>query len=158
TLGRLVDTRQFANIIVNTSSDGRVTRLGDVSRIELAAQDYSTNGYLDRLNAVPLGIFQQPGTNALATAARLKAAMAELSKSFPVGMRYTIIYNPTDFIAQSVQEVYNTIFEAVGLVVIVVILFLQTWRASIIPIVAIPVSLIGTFAVLAAMGYSLNNL
>ncbi len=158
TLGRLVDLRQFANIIVNTSADGRVTRLGDVARIELAAQDYSTNGYLDRLNAVPLGIFQQPGTNALETAKGLKATMAELAKSFPAGMKYDIIYNPTDFIAQSVDEVYTTIYEAVGLVVIVVILFLQTWRASIIPIVAIPVSLIGTFAVLAAIGYSLNNL
>ncbi len=158
TLGRLVDPRQFANIIVNTSPDGRVTRLGDVARIELAAQDYSTNGYLDRHNAVPLGIFQQPGSNALETAGRLKAAMAELAKSFPSGMKYDIVYNPTDFIAQSVDEVYNTIFEAVGLVVIVVILFLQTWRASIIPIAAIPVSIIGTFAVLAALGYSLNNL
>ena len=158
TLGRLIEPRQFANIVINTDSNGRVTRLGDVARVELAAQDYGVNGYLDSGTAVPLGIFQQPGTNALDTAHRLEATMVELAKSFPKGMEYRIIYNPTEFIAESVNEVIKTIYEAAGLVVIVVLLFLQTWRASIIPIIAIPVSLIGTFAFLEALGFSLNNL
>src|SRR5215469_11130675 len=114
--------------------------------------------YLDSREAVPLLIFQQPGTNALATAERIKTAMKELAKSFPSGLQYDIVYDTTLFISQSVNEVYKTIIEAVILVVIVVILFLQTWRASLIPIVAIPVSLIGTFAVLSAVGFSLNNL
>jgi hydrophobe/amphiphile efflux-1 (HAE1) family protein len=158
TLGRLSDPRQFANIIVRTDPDGLVTRIRDVARVELGAKDYNSNAYLDDREAVPMLIFQQPGSNALATAARLKAAMAELSKQFPAGLKYDIVYNPTEFIAESVNDVYKTMFEAVVLVVIVVILFLQTWRASLIPIIAIPVSLIGTFAVLAAAGFSLNNL
>src|SRR4051795_13427091 len=158
TLGRLVDARQFANILIRTDPDGRVTRIRDVARVELGAQDYTTSGYLDRRPAVPLLIFQRPGSNALATAERVRQTIAQLAAGFPPGMQYDIVYNPTEFIAQSVAEVIKTIYEAVGLVVIVVILFLQTWRASLIPIVAIPVSLIGTFAVLAAFGYSLNNL
>ena len=158
TQGRLIDPRQFGNIVVRTDPDGRVTRVRDIGRVELAAQDYGTNGYLDERPAVPLLIFQRPGSNALATAERIMATMKELSASFPTGLQYDIVYNPTEFIAESVNEVIKTIFEAVALVVIVVILFLQTWRASIVPIVAIPVSLIGTFAVLAAMGYSLNTL
>jgi len=157
TLGRLTEVRQFEDIVVK-SEGGRVTRLGDIARIELAARDYSTNGYLDERVAIPMGIFQRPGSNALATAAALKKTMAELAKTFPPGIQYDIIYNPTEFIAESVSEVIRTIFEATLLVIVVVILFLQTWRASIIPIVAIPVSLIGTFAVLAAFGFSLNNL
>src|ERR1700720_4467835 len=158
TLGRLTDPRQFGNIIVRNDPNGRVTRVHDVARVELGAQDYGANGYLDEREAVPLLIFQRPGSNALATAARLKATMRELARSFPSGLQYDIVYNPTEFIAESVYEVQKTILEAVILVVLVVILFLQTWRASIIPIVAIPVSLIGTFAVLAAFGFSLNNL
>jgi HAE1 family hydrophobic/amphiphilic exporter-1 len=158
TLGRLTDPRQFGNIIVRNDPNGRVTRIRDVARVELGAQDYSANGYLDEREAVPLLIFQRPGSNALATADRIQAAMRELAHGFPRGLQYDIVYNPTEFIAESVHEVEKTIFEAVILVVIVVILFLQTWRASIIPIVAIPVSLIGTFAVLAAFGFSLNNL
>ena len=157
TLGRLSDPREFANIIVK-NENGRVTRIRDIGRVELGAQDYSANGYLDERQAVPIGIFQRPGSNALDTAERVLATMAELSKSFPQGLRYDIVYNPTEFIAESVHEVIRTIFEAVALVVVVIILFLQTWRASIIPIVAIPVSLIGTFAVLTAVGFSLNNL
>ena len=157
TLGRLTEVRQFEDIVVK--SDGsRVTRLGDIARVELAARDYTTNGYLDERIAVPMGIFQRPGSNALATATALQKTMAELSKTFPQGVKYDIVYNPTEFISQSVSEVITTIFEAVFLVIVVVILFLQTWRASIVPIVAIPVSLIGTFAVLAAFGFSLNNL
>jgi hydrophobe/amphiphile efflux-1 (HAE1) family protein len=158
TLGRLTDPRQFGNIIVRNDPNGRVTRIRDVARVELGAQDYSANGYLDQREAVPLLVFQRPGSNALATADRIKATMQQLARSFPSGLQYDIVYNPTEFIAESVHEVQKTIFEAVILVVIVVILFLQTWRASIIPIVAIPVSLIGTFAVLAAFGFSLNNL
>jgi len=158
TLGRLVDVRQFSNVVVKTDPDGRVTRVRDIARVELGAQDYNANGYLNERQAVPLLIFQRPGSNALDTADNIKAKMAELSRSFPQGLRYDIVYNPTEFIAESVEEVKWTIGEAVVLVILVVILFLQTWRASIIPIVAIPVSLIGTFAVLAALGFSINNL
>src|SRR6266568_3287251 len=158
TLGRLTDPRQFGNIIVRNDPNGRVTRIRDVARVELGAQDYSANGYLDERGAVPLLIFQRPGSNALATADLLIAKMHELSGSFPEGLRHDIVYNPTQFIAESVREVLKTMLVAIVLVVIVVVLFLQTWRASVIPIVAIPVSLIGTFTVLAAFGFSLNNL
>ncbi len=158
TLGRLTDVREFENIIVKTDPDGRITRVRDVARIELGAQDYLRNAYLDDRTATALGIFQLPGSNALATADEVIRTMQELKRDFPKGLDYEIIYNPTQFIQQSVDEVVKTIFEAVALVVIVVILFLQTWRAAVIPIVAIPVSLIGTFAVMAALGFSLNNL
>jgi HAE1 family hydrophobic/amphiphilic exporter-1 len=157
-LGRLTDARQFANIIVRTDPDGRVTHIRDIGTVELGAQDYNANGYLDERSAVPLLIFQRPGSNALATAEEILTTMKDLSKDFPNGLKYDVVYNPTDFIAQSVEAVKQTILEAVALVVLVVILFLQTWRASVIPVVAIPVSLIGTFAVLAAAGFSLNNL
>ncbi|HEX6113547.1 MAG TPA: efflux RND transporter permease subunit, partial [Geminicoccaceae bacterium] len=158
TLGRLREAKEFENVVVKTEADGRVTRIRDIARVELGAQDYNANGYLDDRQAVPLLVFQRPGSNALATAEQVLATMAELAQSFPPGLRYDVVYNPTDFIAQSVEAVFDTIYEAVLLVVIVVVLFLQTWRASLIPIVAIPVSLIGTFAVMAALGYSLNNL
>ncbi|MGO1080652.1 efflux RND transporter permease subunit [Inquilinus sp. CA228] len=158
TLGRLSDPRQFGNIVIKTDTDGRVTRVRDIATVELAAQDYTANGYLDERPAVPLLVFQRPGSNALETAERLISTMQELSRSFPPGLQYNIIYNPTEFIAESVHEVEKTIWEAIALVVIVVILFLQTWRAAIIPVVAIPISLIGTFIVMAALGYSLNNL
>jgi HAE1 family hydrophobic/amphiphilic exporter-1 len=126
--------------------------------VELGAADYNRSGYLDERVAIPLGIFQRPGSNALETATQVQNAMERLSKSFPHGLRYDIVYNPTQFISQSVEAVIHTMLEAVVLVVVVIVLFLQTWRASIIPIVAIPVSLIGTFAMLAALGFSLNNL
>ncbi len=158
TQGRLTDTDQFGNIIVKSDADGRVVRVRDVGRVELGAADYSRNGYLDENVALPLGIFQRPGSNALATAAQVEATMKKLSESFPLGLRYDIVYNPTVFISQSISAVIHTMFEAVVLVVVVIILFLQTWRAAIIPIVAIPVSLIGTFAMLEALGFSLNNL
>jgi hydrophobe/amphiphile efflux-1 (HAE1) family protein len=157
TLGRLADPNEFGNIVVKQSEDA-VVRLKDVGRIELAGLDYGVNSYLDRDPAVGLGVFQLPGSNAIETAENIKKTMEELSKSFPPGLKYTIIYNPTEFIQQSVDAVVHTIFEAVILVVLVVILFLQTWRAAIIPIVAIPVSLIGTFFFMAAFGFSLNNL
>ena len=158
TLGRLTAPDQFANVIVKSDTNGHVTRVRDIGRVELGAADYGSNGYLDQRDAVPLLVFQQPGSNALATAAGVRAEMATLQKSFPPGVAYTIIYDPTSFIAKAVHQVLKTIIEAVLLVVLVVIVFLQTWRASIIPIVAIPISLIGTFVVLAALGFSLNNL
>jgi hydrophobe/amphiphile efflux-1 (HAE1) family protein len=157
TLGRLADPTEFANIVVKQNSTS-VVRLKDVGRIELAAVDYTTNSYRDLDPAVALVIYQLPGSNALATADKIKSTMEELSKTFPDGLKYTIIYNPTEFIQQSIDAVVETIGEAIILVVLVVILFLQTWRAAVIPIVAIPVSLIGTFFFMAAFGFSLNNL
>ena len=157
TLGRLTDPAEFGNIVVKQSTENTV-RLRDVARVELAALDYSVNSYLDKDPAVGLGIFQLPGSNAIATAAAIKKTMDDLSKNFPDGVKYTIVYNPTDFIQQSVDAVVRTIFEAVALVVLVVVVFLQTWRAAIIPIVAIPVSLIGTFFFMSLFGFSFNNL
>ncbi|MEA2875857.1 MAG: hypothetical protein QOF14_1053 [Hyphomicrobiales bacterium] len=157
TLGRLIDPKEFAEIVVKQTPIA-VVRLKDVGRVELAAVDYSTNSYLDGNPAVALAIFQLPGSNALATADKVKSTMEELSKNFPAGLKYTIAYNPTEFIQQSISAVVETIIEAVVLVVLVVVLFLQTWRAAIIPIVAIPVSLVGTFFVMALFGFSLNNL
>jgi multidrug efflux pump len=158
TLGRLTDPAQFGDIIVKSDGAGHVTRVRDIGRVELGAQDYGANGYLDTRNAVPLLVYQQPGSNALATADKVRSTIQELSQQFPQGLKYDIVYDPTRFIAESVREVVKTILAAVALVVVVVIVFLQTWRASIIPIVAIPISLVGTFAVLAALGFSLNNL
>ena len=157
TLGRLADPAEFGNIVVK-QSDSAVVRVKDVAKVDLAALDYTTNSYLDRDPAIGIGIFQLPGSNALAAAKAVQATMDQLAKSFPPGLKYTIIYNPTEFIQQSVNAVTETIGEAVILVVLVVILFLQTWRAAIIPLVAIPVSLIGTFFVMAMFGFSLNNL
>ncbi|HSK41915.1 MAG TPA: multidrug efflux RND transporter permease subunit [Arenibaculum sp.] len=158
TQGRLVDPGEFGDVIVKADADGRTTRLRDIARIELAAQDYTVNGYLNEREAVPIVVFQRPGSNALDTAERIVTTLERLSRSFPSGMRYDVVYNPTEFIAQSVDSVIVTIYEAVALVVLVVLLFLQTWRASIVPIIAIPISLVGTFAVLSALGFSLNVL
>jgi len=158
TLGRLKSPEQFSDIIVATDPDGRVTRVRDIARVELGADTYTTNAYLDGKVATAIGIFQRPGSNALATAAGVIKTMDELAKSFPTGLAYRVAYNTTEFVQQSVNEVIRTLFEAVVLVVLVIILFLQTWRAAIIPVVAIPVSLIGTFFVLGAFGFSLNNL
>ncbi len=158
TQGRFDDPRQFKGIIVRSTPDGRLVRVQDVARVELGAQDYFTNSYLNGKPAVALAIFQRPGTNALDAASQIINTMNGLKQNFPPGLDYTIVYNPTDFIRESVREVYKTLFEAVGLVVLVVIIFLQSWRTAIIPIVAIPVSLIGTFAALSVLGFSLNNL
>jgi HAE1 family hydrophobic/amphiphilic exporter-1 len=158
TLGRLSSPEQFSDIVVATDADGRVTRVRDIARVELGAQTYTTNAYLDNQVATAIGIFQRPGSNALATAATVLGTMDELAKNFPQGMSYRVVYNTTEFIQQSVDEVVKTLLEAVVLVVIVILLFLQSWRAAIIPIVAIPVSLIGTFFVMTAFGFSLNNL
>ncbi|MBS0252912.1 MAG: multidrug efflux RND transporter permease subunit [Proteobacteria bacterium] len=157
TLGRLADPKEFGNIVVKQTSNS-VVRVKDVARVELAGLDYGINSYLDKQAAVGLGIFQLPGSNAIDTAKKIKNEMEEVSKSFPPGLKYTIVYNPTDFVQQSVDAVVHTILEAIVLVVIVVILFLQSWRAAIIPIVAIPVSLIGTFFLMGLFGFSLNNL
>ena len=157
TLGRLADPEEFANIIVKQSGPA-VVRMKDVARIELAALDYASNSYLDRNPAVALAIFQRPGSNALSTAQGVIDLMDVLSKRFPAGVKHDIIYNPTQFIRQSVNAVNETIFEATLLVVLVVILFLQTWRAALIPLVAIPVSLIGTFFFMSLFGFSLNSL
>ena len=158
TQGKLVSTEQFENVIIKSSEDGRIVRLKDVGRVELGAQNYATKGYLGKDPAIAMPIFQQPGGNALETASQIQEKMKELSKNFPKDLEYKIAYNPTEFIQKSVDEVYHTIFEAIILVVLVILLFLQSWRAAIIPILAIPVSLIGTFAVMQAIGFSLNNL
>ena len=158
TQGRFSDARQFRYVIVKATGNGRLVQLQDVARIELGAQDYVTNSYLNGSPAVALGVFARPGTNALDAAADIQKTMQSLAQDFPQGLEYRIIYNPTEFIAESIHEVYKTIFEAAILVAIVVLVFLQSWRTAIIPIVAIPVSLIGTFAFLLAFGFSLNML
>ena len=159
TRGRLTAPEEFSNIVVKSDSDGAaLVRVKDVARVELGAQDYSTNAYLDNQPAAAMGVFQRPGSNALTTAENVLATLETLSERFPPGLEYRVVYNPTEFIAESVKEVYKTIFEATLLVVAVVFIFLQSLRASIIPIIAIPVSLIGTFVVMGAFGFSLNNL
>src|SRR5690348_1695826 len=158
TLGRLTTPEEFGSIVLRAEPDGSITRLRDVARIELGAQDYTLNALLDSKTDTALGIFQRPGSNALATADGIKAAMEELKKNFPPGLDYEVVYNPTEFIQASVNAVIHTLFEALVLVVIVVILFLQTWRAALIPLLAIPVSLIGSFAVMSAVGISFNTL
>ena len=156
--GRFIDPEQFGDIIVKRTPTGRITRLRDVARVELGAQDYSTIGYLDGKTALPIPVFQRPGSNALETARSIENLLKEIERDLPSGVAATIAFNPTQFIEQSVHEVYVTIFEAMLLVVVVVLLFLQSWRAAVIPIVAIPISLVGTFAVMAAFDFSINNL
>ncbi len=158
TLGRLIDPRQFEDIVIRSDADGRVTRLSDIGRVELGAQDYSSNGFIDKTPTIPIIIFQRPGSNALEIDATVKAAIADMAKDFPKGLEYRIYDTPTSFISESINAVYITIGEAIILVVLVIIVFLQSWRAAIIPVIAIPVSLIGAFAVMAAFGFSLNNL
>jgi multidrug efflux pump len=156
--GRLTTPGEFERIIVKRGERGQLVRLGDVSRVELAAQDYFIDSFLNNEPSTGIAVFQLPGANALSTAAAIKAEMALLAKSFPPGMAYRIAYDPTTFISQSIDAVFETLFEAVVLVVVVVLVFLQTWRATIIPLLAVPVSLIGTFAAMSALGFSLNNL
>ena len=158
TQGRFKTADEFADLIVRTDASGAITRVRDVARVELGAEDYGVNAYLSGQDSIIMGITQRPGTNALAAAEGVKAQLAEASKSFPKGLEYRIIWNPTEFISESMDAVVKTLFEAVLLVVLVILVFLQSWRAAVIPIVAIPVSLIGTFAVLAGLGYSLNTL
>jgi hydrophobe/amphiphile efflux-1 (HAE1) family protein len=165
--GRLVTPDEFADVVIKRDDQGRITRVSDVARVTLGAADYTTNAYLGLKNgngkadvfpAAAIGVLQLPGTNALAAADAVEKQMATAAKAFPPGLGYKIIYNPTDYIKASIAEVQRTLFEALVLVVIVVIVFLQNWRAAIIPILAIPVSLVGTFAVMLAAGFTLNNL
>ncbi len=158
TKGRLQEIEEFENIIVKSGKEGRIVRVKDIGRVELGAASYTTRGYLGNKKAVAIPVFQRPGTNAIETADEIKATIKDLSKDFPPGLDYDIAYNPTDYIQESIDGVTDTIFEAVILVVLVILIFLQTWRATIIPILAIPVSLIGTFAVMQALGFTLNNL
>jgi len=158
TMGRLVEPKQFENMVIKTGVDGKVTLLKDVARVELGALDSTMDSMLDGEPAVAMVIFELPGSNSLTTSAQVTAAMEKLKKRFPEDVDYRIIYDTTTFVWESIEAVVRTLFEAIGLVVLVVIVFLQTWRAAIIPLIAVPVSLIGTFAVMAAMGFSLNNL
>jgi hydrophobe/amphiphile efflux-1 (HAE1) family protein len=156
--GRLTDEQQFRDIIIKTGDDGQVVRLGDVARIELGAQAYGVRSLLDNKPSLAIPVFQSPGANALELSKSVRQTMEELKKNFPEGMDYGILYDPTQFVRQSIEAVVHTLLEAVALVVLVVILFLQTWRASLIPLIAVPVSAIGTFAVLLAFGFSINTL
>ena len=158
TKGRLVSAEEFGNIILNTDSNGAILRLKDVARIELGAQDYSVNSRFNGEPAVAFAIYLQPGANALETAELVKTKMAELSKSFPEGITYDIPYDTTLFVNESIKEVIHTFFEAVLLVILVVYLFLQNFRATLIPIIAVPVSIIGAFAGMYVLGFSINLL
>jgi hydrophobe/amphiphile efflux-1 (HAE1) family protein/NodT family efflux transporter outer membrane factor (OMF) lipoprotein len=156
--GRLFSDEEFGRIIVKTGPSGEKIVLKDVARIELAAGDYSLRALLNNKRAVAIPIFQLPGANAIQLSKDVRHAMADLKKNFPEGLDYSVVYDPTVFVSHSIEAVVHTLIEAVVLVVIVVIVFLQTWRASIIPLAAVPVSLIGTFAVMLALGFSINNL
>ena len=158
TLGRLTEESQFADIIIKTGENGQVTRLKDVARIELGSKDYASELFLDGEHSVGLALFQLPGSNAIDTKEAVVAAMEQLKQRFPEGLDYVLSYDTVVFIQQSIEKVVKTLFEAILLVVIVVLVFLQTWRATLIPMLAVPVSLIGTFAVMAAFGLSLNTL
>lgn len=158
TQGRLVSEEEFENVVVRAGADGEITRLKDIARIELGSSQYALRSLLNNQPAVAIPIFQRPGSNAIDISNDVRARMAELKQSFPEGMDYSIVYDPTIFVRGSIEAVIHTLFEALILVVLVVILFLQTWRASIIPLVAVPVSLIGTFAVMHMFGFSLNAL
>ncbi|MFJ7882861.1 efflux RND transporter permease subunit [Pseudomonas sp. NPDC096917] len=158
TQGRLVSEEEFENIIIRAGDDGEITRLKDIARVELGSSQYALRSLLNNQPAVAIPIFQRPGSNAIQISNEVRATMDELKKNFPQGMDYSIVYDPTIFVRGSIEAVVHTLFEALILVVLVVILFLQTWRASIIPLVAVPVSLIGTFAVMHMFGFSLNAL
>jgi len=156
--GRLQSEEDFGNIVVKAGTTGQIVRLHDIARIELGAAEYSLRALLDNKPAVGIGIFQAPGSNALQISDTVRATMAELKQNMPEGVDFGIVYDPTQFVRASIQAVVMTLLEAVALVVIVVVLFLQTWRASIIPLAAVPVSIVGTFAVMYALGFSVNAL
>ncbi|WP_417786800.1 efflux RND transporter permease subunit [Stutzerimonas xanthomarina] len=158
TQGRLVTEEEFENIIIRAGEDGSITRLRDIARIELGSSQYALRSLLNNQPAVAIPVFQRPGSNAIEISDSVRARMAELKKDFPEGVDYEIVYDPTIFVRGSIEAVVHTLLEAIVLVVLVVILFLQTWRASIIPLAAVPVSLIGTFAVMHMLGFSLNAL
>ena len=156
--GRLTTAEEFGRIILKTAPDGAVTRLSDVARIKLDAQDYALRSLLNNKQAVAMGIMQAPGSNALQVSSQVRETMAELSKDFPPSVQYRIEYDPTQFVRASIEAVVHTLLEAIALVVLVVIVFLQTWRASVIPLLAVPISIIGTFSLLLLFGYSINAL
>ncbi|WP_144140273.1 efflux RND transporter permease subunit [Paraburkholderia sp. BCC1884] len=157
-LGRLTTSEQFGDIIVKSDDQGHVTRIRDIGRVELGATDYGSIAYADRSPSAPYWVFAVPGSNVVTVEHEVLDKMAELKKSFPPGMDYKIVYDPTTFVSNSIDEVVKTIFIAILLVVGVVYVFLQSWRATIIPVIAIPVSLVGSFTILAALGISINNL
>jgi len=156
--GRLQTEDQFRDIVLKTSPDGAVTRLKDVARVELGASEYARRSLLSNKPAVAVAIFELPGANSLDISAHVRQTMKELEPDMPEGVKYEIVYDPTEFVRASIHSVIHTLLEAVALVVLVVIVFLQTWRASIIPLIAVPVSIVGTFSLLLAFGYSINVL
>jgi len=156
--GRLSDPEQFANVVIKTDASGAITRVRDVARVELGSQDYGIEASFSGNRGVALAVIQQPGSNALDAAQLVLDEVAEASKTFPPGVKFSIPYNPTEYVAASVEAVQTTLLEAIALVVLVVMVFLQTWRAAIIPILAIPVALVGTFAVQLGLGFSINSL
>ncbi|WP_349956159.1 efflux RND transporter permease subunit [Rhizobium sp. ZPR3] len=156
--GRLRTPEEFGNIIVKTGANSEITRLRDVARVELGAEDYTLRSLLDGKPAVAVAVLQAPGSNAIEIANNVRSTMNELQKAMPAGVKYDIVYDTTKFVRASIEKVIDTLLEAIALVVLVVILFLQTWRASIIPLIAVPVSIIGTFAVMYVFGFSINAL
>jgi len=156
--GRLTDEQQFGDIVIKSGADGQITRVRDVARVELAARDYSMDSKLNGQPNASLGIFQLPGSNSIETSDAVHATMEKLKERFPPGLEYRIVFDTTGFTRDSIRAVLQTLAEAMMLVILVVLIFLQSWRASIIPLLAVPVSLIGTFAAMAAMRFSLNNL
>ncbi|MES2793239.1 MAG: multidrug efflux RND transporter permease subunit [Planctomycetota bacterium] len=158
TLGRLAEDQQFSEMIIKSDNNGRITRLRDVARTELGALGYDQVCTLDGQPSVALSVYQLPGSNALRTAQQVRAKMEELKSRFPTGVDYSIVYDTTPFIEESVNEVFNALRDAVLLVAVVVLVFLQGWRAAVIPLVAVPVAIVGTFATMAAFGFSLNTL
>ena len=156
--GRLKSVQEFEDIVLKADGKGAVTRLKDVARVELGADSYSLRSLLNNKPAVGIGIFQSPGSNALELADKVRATMERVKQDFPEGVTYDIVYDPTRFVQQSIDAVVETLFEAILLVVLVVIVFLQTWRASIIPLLAVPISIVGTFAIMHAIGFSINAL
>lgn len=156
--GRLKSTEEFGDVVIKADDKGAVLRLRDIARLELGASQYSLRSLLDNKPAVAIPIFQSPGSNALDISTNVRATMAELKKTFPPGIDYSIVYDPTVFVSESIKAVVHTLIEALLLVVLVVIVFLQTWRASIIPLLAVPISIIGTFAIMHLLGFSINAL
>ncbi|QHG71405.1 efflux RND transporter permease subunit [Ensifer adhaerens] len=156
--GRLQTPEDFENIVVKSGAQGEVTRLGDVARVEMGASEYSLRSLLDNKPAVGMAVFQAPGSNAIQISDDVRKAMAEMKLTMPEGVDYGIVYDTTQFVRASIESVVDTLLEAIALVVLVVIIFLQTWRASIIPLVAVPVSIVGTFAVMYVFGFSINAL
>jgi multidrug efflux pump len=158
TRGRLVSVEEFGNIVVKRGVRGETLLLKDVARVELGAGEFALRSLLNNRSAVAIPIFQQPGSNALRLSQEVRSTMEMLKKNFPRGLEYAVAYDPTVFVKKSIDAVIHTLFEAILLVVLVVLVFLQTWRASIIPLAAVPVSLVGTFAVMSALGFSINAL